>query len=80
MEDGAGTHSDPDESPSTVPALMLRATPFSRSGLGLPARLSPEDDPCGEAAPSPCWPRGRPFLSTIGESCFFFRIPVRQTA
>lgn len=23
------THSDPDESPSTVPALMLMATPFS---------------------------------------------------
>jgi len=79
----ADTHSDPDESPSTVPALMRRATPFSWSGrLGLagPARLSLEEDPCGDADPgalshSSLWIRCRPFLSTIGESCFFFRIP-----
>lgn len=77
------THSDPDESPSTVPALMLMATPFSWSGmLGLagPARLSLEEDPCGDALPgafpqSSLLMRLRPFLSTIGESCFFFRIP-----
>lgn len=40
--------SDPDESPSTVPALMLRATPFSWSGrprLAEAARLSLEEDP-----------------------------------
>lgn len=77
------THSDPDESPSTVPALMLMATPFSWSGrLGFagPARPSLEEDPHGDSVPgafsqSSLWMRLRPFLSTIGESCFFFRIP-----
>ena len=77
------THSDPDESPSTVPALMLMATPFSWSGgpgLGGRARQSLEEDPSGDAVPgafshSSLWMRLRPFLSTIGESCFFFRIP-----
>lgn len=78
--------SDPDESPSTVPALILMATPFSWSGrLGLtrPARPSLDDDPCGDAAPgafseSSLWRRLRPFLSTMGESCFFFRIPAQD--
>lgn len=80
------THSDPDESPSTVPALMLMATPFSWSGrLGLaePARPSLEEDPRGDAVPgvlsqSSLWMRLKPFLSTIGESCFFFRIPAQE--
>lgn len=77
------THSDPDESPSTVPALMLMATPLRWSGmLGLarPTRPSLEDDPCGDAVSSVCshsslWMRLRQFLSTIGDSCFFFNIP-----
>ena len=77
------THSDPDESPSTVPALMLMATPFSWSGrlaLAGAARLSLEEDPCGDAVPgmSSLWMRSRPFLSTIGDSCFFFRIPAQE--
>lgn len=80
------THSDPDESPSTVPALMLMATPFSwsgRPGLAGPARPSLEEDPRGDAVPgafsqSSLWMRLRPFLSTIGESCFFFRIPAQE--
>lgn len=77
------THSDPDESPSTVPALMLRATPFSWSGklrLAEAARLSLEEDPWGDAVPgafshSSLLMRLKLFLSTMGESCFFFRIP-----
>lgn len=80
------THSDPDESPSTVPALMLITTPFSwsgRLGLGGPARLSLPDDSCGDTVPggfshSSLWIRLKPFLSTIGESCFFFRIPAQH--
>lgn len=67
------THSEPDESPSTVPALIVRATPFSCSGrLGL-ARPSLEEDPRGEGG-SLGWRAGM-LLSTMGESCFFFRIP-----
>lgn len=82
----AGTHSDPDESPSTVPALMVRATPFSCSGRPALARPSLEEDPRGEPGASPrAWPwpwtRLGQALSTMGDSCFFFRIPaVKQEA
>lgn len=78
------THSDPDESPSTVPALMVRATPFSCSGGPALARPSLEEDPRGEPGASPRagpWTRLGQVLSTMGESCFFFRIPaVKQEA
>lgn len=78
------THSDPEESPSTVPDLILRATPFSWSGrevLAGPDRPSLEVDPCGDAVPwtfprgSLCtWLAGQ-LLSTMGDSCFLFRMP-----
>ena len=41
------THSDPDESPSTVPALMVMATPLrlsARGGFGAPGRPSLEEE------------------------------------
>lgn len=72
------THSDPEESPSTVPALMVKATPFSCSGRPAFARAPLEEDPRGEPGTSPqgwLWTRLGQFLSTMGESCFFFRIP-----
>lgn len=80
------THSDPEESPSTVPALILMATPFSWSGrtdLAGPARLTLDEDPCGDTVPG-TFPPGSlwmwlgQFLSTIGDSCFFFRIPAEE--
>lgn len=71
------THSDPDESPSTVPALMVRATPFSCSGGPVLACPSLEEDPRGEPRASLGTRLGQ-FLSTMGESCFFFRIPALQ--
>lgn len=78
------THSDPDESSSTVPlALMLRATPFSCSGTLALAPLpfpSLEEEPREEAGPaaltdSSLWIRLMPFLSAMGDSCFFFKMP-----
>lgn len=71
------THSDPDESPSTVPALMVKATPF-RPALSRP---SLEEDPRGEPGAPPqawawAWTRLGQVLSAMGDSCFFFRIPV----
>lgn len=80
VSSSTATHSDPEESPSTVPALTLSATPFSCSAsellVGL-ARPLLEAEPGGDAVArwSLCtWLAGQ-LLSTMGDSCFFFRMP-----
>lgn len=57
---------------------MVKATPFNGSGRLAFARPSLEEDPRGEpgASPQGClWTRLGQFLSTMGDSCFFFRMP-----
>lgn len=71
------THSDSDESLSSVFVSPLTDAPFRRSRLAPPPRPSLEEGPREEAESPDSWlcMRLMAFLSAMGDSCFFFRIP-----
>lgn len=57
---------------------MVKATPLGCSGRPALDRPSLEEDPLGEPGASLqgwLWTRLGQVLSTMGESCFLFRIP-----